>query len=192
MKRKFLLASVLTGAVALVASMAIIANPATDSFAKGFDENHDHTVNFVKSDISHETYVPAESTMIIGASQENAIVVSETEKYDISSVSSKSYYYGEQSDINFDAASCLFELNGNNNFFYLYFQIKWWADVDLQKSIILYEQSNLSEDQTTYLKWDEYTDAPDKDSFMYYFFLDTFSCFGETVKVKQIKLVFSC
>lgn len=199
MKKKFLIASVLIGTVALISSLAFASNLKSESFVKGFDVNHDHTVIFEKEHMHHKAYDEDNYAQEFGMSKSDAIVVSETEKYDCGSydgIWTGTYYCGNKNKINFESSSYMFELTGDNvygssNYAYIYFELKYWATVDLEKSVLLYDNLTTSAtNQTIKLAWDD--SKMGEDTFFYYFDLRMGSYFGETFGIKQVKLVFSC
>ena len=176
-----LFTTMLTSALAITIFAVNSGNANLISTFANEGDNHNHSITFDYNDFTQgddgTIGPPGYQTVVhnFTLSKKNAIIVSETEKYDISTVGA--YWEGDSVSVKKDGYIVTFgeELSSIS----VRFQLTSYANVDLEHSYILYNKTNDLEDTS---------EPPEVYGNEVYF--STPTCYY--LKFKSITLTFSC
>ena len=197
MKNKVLILSIATISIAMGSLVALSSTNNLNVFAIG-DGNHNHTIMFTTGCITSHSVVPEtyDYWTEFHVHKDNAIVVSENEKYDIDSVDYDvdfnygTYAYGDASNFVFNGSDCLIEIkSAAYDSVTFVFSLKDRADVDLNESEAVVH--NVTDNNYSLNTKFDVVDMG-SDYFDYGVTVDTSSCYGDNIKIEYIKLVFTC
>lgn len=206
MKKQLLILSALTSVMTITLAVVVTRVNNNNGFAFGQGDSHNHTIYLYGEDVVTDEYDDGYWVQPFSISKDDAIVVSQTEKYPINSYDfvpegyCGTYYSGNEEDITWNVPNkdtskpnYIAELTGNNNCVVFMFELLNRASIDLKHSFVytkVYEEEEKYEE--VLFNFASYDDIPENDSTLYCASADGYSYYGNTIYIEYVQLTFSC
>lgn len=191
-KKVFYLTATFASIGVVAASLSALSAKAP-FIALGGEDNHNHTVIFTGENVASGAYDEESYAQPFSLSKTGAIVVSDTEKYDIASydfdpdIYDGTYAYAAEGAVTFGTDGAIATIEScKSEIINITFALVEYANVDDGKSVVSYTVNGEYENVAFELK--DYDD----DFWYYGAAVNTSSHYGAKVQITQVKLVFSC
>ena len=190
MNKKTLLLTLTAGCTALGVTTITLSNSGVFTLFAGSGEPRTHTIYFNKDNTAVDlgTYDEVYWSYPISFYQEDAIVVSETQKYKLESFDDIefTYLYGEEGHYTAGTTSLISFTCDKTELLTVYFALEE-AELNESASFIAFTHNGVYNNSNTFhfASWDDGT-------YYYYATISFASFFGEAIEITEIKLVFTC
>lgn len=174
-------------AVSFAACFPVLRTRIDNSVSYATGDNHDHTVIFTGSDVTPGEYEEDYYSYFFVLSKENAIVVNETEKYDIQSVEGRNRCYTAPDTVTWGGDNiAVIESGMGYEWFSFQFKLLKRAALNLDKCVVDYYVNDVYNN----VKFS--VDYEDGDYCYYKAEATFYDAYEKKVEIRQVKLVFSC